>query len=366
MKIKQLKVKKLQNRIDCDLKFNDDLNIVTGQNGSGKTTVLKLIWYLISGNIERVFRELVFEYLKLKTSNYDLEIKVESETILYKWKLKGKDQNIFEYKRKTERKLEHEDINIDFINMDLVKASEGSVFFPTFRRIEGGFTLTDADENYRYKRRPSNQIEEGLMRLSSQLSVFDNFFISSISTNDILELLRRKHSESSEEVNQLHIGMSTFIEKKIQSSQDKTTSKSKDAILDDIKKKVLSISTEREKLLSPFTTLASLISEIYQHKGILLTDKFSVGNTEEAISSAKLSAGEKQLLSFICYNAFSKESPFIIDEPELSLHVDWQRNLVPILMSQRTNNQIIIATHSPFIYSKYPEKELLLNDYRGE
>ena len=198
------------------------------------------------------------------------------------------------------------------------------------------------------------------------MSVFDNYFISSISTNDIIELLRKKHSETSEEVNNLHIGMSEYIEKKIQSSQNKTTSKSKDTILDEIKKKVASISIERENLLSPFTTLANLISDIYQHKGIILTDNFGVGNTEEAISSAKLSAGEKQLLSFICYNAFSHSSPFIIDEPELSLHVDWQRNLIPILLSQKTKNQIIIATHSPFIYSKYPEKELLLNEYRGE
>ncbi len=51
MKIKQLKIKNLQNRINCDFKFNEDINIVTGQNGSGKTTILKLLWYLVSGNI---------------------------------------------------------------------------------------------------------------------------------------------------------------------------------------------------------------------------------------------------------------------------------------------------------------------------
>ena len=29
-------------------------------------------------------------------------------------------------------------------------------------------------------------------------------------------------------------------------------------------------------------------------------------------------------------------------------------------MSQETDNQFIVSTHSPFIYSKYPEKELAL------
>ena len=54
-----------------------------------------------------------------------------------------------------------------------------------------------------------------------------------------------------------------------------------------------------------------------------------------------------------------------IDEPELSLHVDWQRILFRMLMSQGSTNQFIIATHSPFIYSQYPQKELFLNVDRG-
>ena len=86
---------------------------------------------------------------------------------------------------------------------------------------------------------------------------------------------------------------------------------------------------------------------------------------KEAISSDKLSAGEKQMLSFLCYNAFSDNMPIFIDEPELSLHVDWQRLLFPTLLKQGQKNQFFVATHSPFIYAKYPDKEFLLNDNRG-
>ena len=50
----------------------------------------------------------------------------------------------------------------------------------------------------------------------------------------------------------------------------------------------------------------------------------------------------------------------------LSLHVDWQRQLFSILQNQRTSNQFIVATHSPFIYSKYPDKEILLSTDRGD
>ena len=56
------------------------------------------------------------------------------------------------------------------------------------------------------------------------------------------------------------------------------------------------------------------------------------------------------------------DSVIFIDEPELSLHADWQRQLFPILARQQSSNQFIVATHSPFIYSKYPDKEIELAD----
>ena len=72
------------------------------------------------------------------------------------------------------------------------------------------------------------------------------------------------------------------------------------------------------------------------------------------------------MLSFLCYNAFSENAAIFIDEPELSLHVDWQRLLLPTLLEQGTGNQFFIATHSPFIYAKYPDKEIPLGDDRGD
>ena len=64
--IESLSVKGLNNRIDADWEFNEDLNIITGKNGSGKTTVLKLLWYLISGNLERVIFEIPFQQISVK------------------------------------------------------------------------------------------------------------------------------------------------------------------------------------------------------------------------------------------------------------------------------------------------------------
>ena len=47
--IKKLYVEGLNNReTPLDLKFHPDLNLLTGKNGSSKTTILKLIWFLFN------------------------------------------------------------------------------------------------------------------------------------------------------------------------------------------------------------------------------------------------------------------------------------------------------------------------------
>ena len=72
------------------------------------------------------------------------------------------------------------------------------------------------------------------------------------------------------------------------------------------------------------------------------------------------------MVSFLCYNAFNRQATIFIDEPETSLHVDWQRILFPKLMAQSSDNQFFVATHSPFIYTKYADKELVINPDHGD
>ena len=67
--IKSLKVKNLNRRMSFELDFHEDINVITGKNGSGKTTVLKLLWYAISGNLERIIPEIYFDSFELKTDS---------------------------------------------------------------------------------------------------------------------------------------------------------------------------------------------------------------------------------------------------------------------------------------------------------
>ena len=38
-----------------------------------------------------------------------------------------------------------------------------------------------------------------------------------------------------------------------------------------------------------------------------------------------------------------------MDEPEVSLHVDWQKNLIDMILDLNPNVQIILTTHSPAV-----------------
>jgi len=70
----------------------------------------------------------------------------------------------------------------------------------------------------------------------------------------------------------------------------------------------------------------------------------------QEITTSYLTSGQKQLLSLIIAVRESKEGSLIlIDEPEISLHVDWQVDLVEQLHAPLSGSQLVIATHSPDI-----------------
>lgn len=77
----------------------------------------------------------------------------------------------------------------------------------------------------------------------------------------------------------------------------------------------------------------------------------------------ELASGERQVLIVLTYLAFlaGENSIFIIDEPELSLHLRWQSYLVDALKQLRPDGcQIIIATHAPEIAGRAKSKIKIL------
>jgi predicted ATPase len=75
----------------------------------------------------------------------------------------------------------------------------------------------------------------------------------------------------------------------------------------------------------------------------------------------KLSSGEKQIVSIFAYLLLSEQKDFIllIDEPELSLSVPWQKRFIPDLISTNSCAHILSVTHSPFVFDNDLRKSVV-------
>lgn len=346
--------------------LHDDINILTGRNGSGKTSILKLLWYVMSGNILIAIREINFKSFTLVTTEYECTIhKLSRSTCKIDLHMNGSSITYED---------EEDDDGGVYANAEdepdkIFMKTGDSVFLPTFRRIEGGFTIWGAQGLNRLSQ-AKNDVEESLLALSKKLTNKSHIFVSSISTADIVTLLLRKYSDLSDTYTDIQHTTSQEIIKTIKEfKSEKSQNVEIDAanrIIDQIRAKVESMEIKREEIMTPIEGVRKMVALLFKHSGIKIGSRLSFGDAASAVNSDELSAGEKQMLSFICYNAFYKNSVIFIDEPELSLHVDWQRQLFSILAQQNSSNQFIIATHSPFIYAKYPDKEITIGVDKGD
>lgn len=64
-----------------------------------------------------------------------------------------------------------------------------------------------------------------------------------------------------------------------------------------------------------------------------------------------LSSGEKQMISLLGkVYLYPKDKLVLIDEPELSLSMDWQRKILLDILDAPLCKQLIAITHSPFVF----------------
>lgn len=89
-----------------------------------------------------------------------------------------------------------------------------------------------------------------------------------------------------------------------------------------------------------------------------ITYDLSIVNTKGIpIDMGMLSSGEKQIVSLFSHIYLGEDTPFIIiiDEPELSLSVEWQRMFLPDIWSSGKCSFLVAVTHSPFIFDNEME-----------
>lgn len=71
----------------------------------------------------------------------------------------------------------------------------------------------------------------------------------------------------------------------------------------------------------------------------------------ETLFPYQLSSGEKQILVILLTVLIEDNLPYVLfmDEPEVSLHIDWQKRLVDMILELNPSVQIILTTHSPAV-----------------
>lgn len=112
---------------------------------------------------------------------------------------------------------------------------------------------------------------------------------------------------------------------------------------------------KRKNIFKPLDNFLEILSSFIEDKKFTITQEgISVKNKyNEEVSILSLSSGEKQVIILLTEALLQRNQKniYITDEPELSLHITWQRMVIPSLMKLNENAQIIVATHSPEIAS---------------
>lgn len=138
--------------------------------------------------------------------------------------------------------------------------------------------------------------------------------------------------------------------------------------LESVEKKLDAMATLQRQI----NALVVLVNSFYSRKRLSydIHDGFRiVGDDGKPIQPQMLSSGERHLLLLFCntIQALDKQSIFMIDEPEISLNIKWQRRLLPALRECAGENpvQYIFATHSFEILAQCRTNTIKLNGGSG-
>ena len=109
-----------------------------------------------------------------------------------------------------------------------------------------------------------------------------------------------------------------------------------------------------QKISEPKKKFQDMLDRLFAETGKrLIRTKNEIAFTQigEVLQPYQLSSGEKQMLAILLTVLIEDNQHFVLfmDEPEVSLHIDWQKNLIDMILDLNPNVQIILTTHSPAV-----------------
>ena len=124
-----------------------------------------------------------------------------------------------------------------------------------------------------------------------------------------------------------------------------------------------------EDLATRTRLLLENVNEKYRHKRIQLDREkgfVATSDSDQPLSLSSLSSGEQQelVLHYDLLFRVPSNTIVLIDEPELSLHLAWQKKFLPDLLTivRLSNFDALVATHSPFVVGERTDLMIALGD----
>ena len=111
---------------------------------------------------------------------------------------------------------------------------------------------------------------------------------------------------------------------------------------------------EAQRISEPKKKFQDMLDRLFAETGKrLIRTKNEIAFTQigEVLMPYQLSSGEKQMLAILLTVLIEDNQHYVLfmDEPEVSLHVDWQQKLIDMILLLNPNEQIILTTHSPAV-----------------
>jgi ABC-type glutathione transport system ATPase component len=102
------------------------------------------------------------------------------------------------------------------------------------------------------------------------------------------------------------------------------------------------------------TRFQDIVDDLFAETGkkiVRTENEIRFSQIGETLVPYQLSSGEKQMLAILLTVLVEDLQPYVLfmDEPEVSLHIEWQKRLVELIVELNPQVQIILTTHSPAV-----------------
>ena len=109
-----------------------------------------------------------------------------------------------------------------------------------------------------------------------------------------------------------------------------------------------------QQLSLPKQRFQDMVDDLFSDTGkkiVRTENEIRFSQIGETLVPYQLSSGEKQMLAILLTVLVEDNQHYVLfmDEPEVSLHIEWQKRLIDLCVELNPNVQIILTTHSPAV-----------------